>query len=151
MYICMYMCMYICMYTYICVLRTYLRLVLTLFSLLLLLLLLSLLLRYLFLLALFMYLASRPLSQHVKKESLNSSILKLQAVKYLIVQTNYHPCSVTLSLFHSGILSNTKLNNPLRTIILSFPFKYKLRLMKAAGCHEQLTTYSSCNTHCYMY
>ena len=70
------------------------------------------------------------------------------------MQTNYQHCSVTLSFLDSIILSNTKLNNPLSIIIIiiiSFQFKYKLRLMNAAGCHEELKSYCSCDEHCYIY
>jgi len=77
------------------------------------------------------------------------------------MQTNYQHFSVTLSLLGSVILSNTKLNNPLSFIIIiiisssssssSIQFKYRLRLINAAGSHKQLTSYSSCDEHCYIY
>jgi hypothetical protein len=49
---------------------------------------------------------NRLLRHDVKEKSLNSNTLKLWAVKYLIMQTNYHNCSVT-SFLGSVILSNT--------------------------------------------
>jgi hypothetical protein len=64
------------------------------------------------------------------------------------MQTNYQYCSVTLPFLDSVILSNTKLNNSLSIIIISFQFKYKLRVMNAAGCHEELKSYCSCDEHC---
>ena len=67
------------------------------------------------------------------------------------MRTNYQHCSVELSFLDSVILSYTKLNNLLSISIISFQFKYKLRLMNAAGCRERLTSYSSRDEHCYIY